>query len=342
MLGYLSVNGSLIFKKSYTDSDYYDYNYFLNKHPKIKGYNKLKCKKGKGSRLYTMNKRARKKIENATLLLRHYQNRKTHSIKFLTLTFAQKHKKPNQAVSRFFNRLMKEQIITNYWWVKEYHAKLYEQYKELREHYHCLVCVKRYTKKIQILELWQLQAGINTIIIEFANIYIRNKYNSFLYQIVCYVAKYSSKGIDKFNDRVYSMSEQLSKQANIPIIYAKTIKNLLQSISKNANNTEDKNIYYRTYWNQAFVKKDIVKTYFKTKKEMESDKFYQFLYPNDFEKCIIRLRSKILDDYKVFKTLCIIYYISLNAKSVICKNTQEEKNALGLEIDFKNFNLKPV
>ena len=114
MLGYLSVNGTLTFKKSYDDSDYYDFNYFAE-HTRIKrGYDKLKSKKGKGSRQYTINYRSRKKIENATLLMRHYQKRETHTIKFLTLTFAKKHKKPNQAVSKFFNRLMKDKLIQNY------------------------------------------------------------------------------------------------------------------------------------------------------------------------------------------------------------------------------------
>ena len=325
MLGYLSVNGTLTFKKSYDDSDYYDFNYFAQ-HTRIKqGNDKLKSKKGKGSRQYTINYRSRRKIENATLLMRHYQKSETHTIKFLTLTFAKKHKKPNRAVSRFFNRLMKDKIIQNYWWVKEYHPKHYEQTGQKKEHYHCLVCMLKYMTKNKILNLWQLQAGIDTVIIDLQNIRVRNKYNSFSYQIVMYVAKYCSKGIDKFSDRVYGMSEQLSKQSNIPIIYAKTIKNLLQNISKNANKTENDIIYYREHWNQAYLKVNTVKTYLKIKNDMENDSLWRWLY--------------------------------LDAQKFECENTkQEEKFSPGqkttrdqvkklhqvLEINFKNFNLKPV
>ena len=113
MLGYLQVNGTLTFKKSYDDSDFYDFIYFAEHTKKKPGNAKLKSTKGKNSRTYSINKQARKKIENATILMRHFQNRKTYSIKFLTLTFAQKHKNPNNAVSRFFNRLMNEKIIEN-------------------------------------------------------------------------------------------------------------------------------------------------------------------------------------------------------------------------------------
>ena len=278
MLGYLQVNGTLTFKKSYDDSDFYDFIYFAEHTKKKPGNAKLKSTKGKNSRTYSINKQARKKIENATILMRHFQNRKTYSIKFLTLTFAQKHKNPNNAVSRFFNRLMNEKIIENYWWVKEYHPGHYKKYKIKKEHYHCLVSIQRYTTKDRILQLWQLQAGKETIIIDLKNIRVRNKYNSFNYQIVMYVSKYCTKGIDKFSNKVYAMSKALSKQQNIPIIYANTINNILENISKNANCTVNDVIYYREHWNQAYLKTKQAETYFKIKNDMEKDSFWQWLY----------------------------------------------------------------
>ena len=151
MLGYLQVNGTLTFKKSYDDSDFYDFIYFAEHTKKKPGNAKLKSTKGKNSRTYSINRQARKKIENATILMRHFQNRKKYSIKFLTLTFAKKHKKPNKAVSRFFNRLMNDKIIENYWWVKEYHPGHYKKYKIRKEHYHCLVSIQKYTTKNKIL-----------------------------------------------------------------------------------------------------------------------------------------------------------------------------------------------
>ena len=280
MLGYLQVNGTLTFKKSYDDSDYYDFNYFAEHTKKKQGYDKLRSKKGKNSRTYTINRQARKKIENATILMRHYQDKKNYTIKFLTLTFAQKHKNPNKAVSRFFNRLMNDKIIENYWWVKEYHPKHYKNTGQKKEHYHCLICVQKYITKNKILQQWQLQAGKETIIISLDNIRVRNKYNSFNYQIVMYVSKYCTKGIDKFTDRVYGMSENLSKQQNIPIIYAKTIDKLLQNISQNANLTVNDVIYYREHWNQAYLKTKQAETYFKIKNDMENDELWQWLYLN--------------------------------------------------------------
>jgi len=284
MLGYLSVNGTLTFKKSYDDADYYDLDYFAQHTRKVRGCDKLVSKKGKGSRLFRMNRRARKRIENASILMRHFQkSHDTHVIKLLTLTFAQKPKEANKKVSAFFNRIMNEGIIENYWWVKEYHPKHYENTGEKKEHYHCLVSLQRYTTKIKLLELWQLQAGIDTIIIDLKNIRVRNKYNSFSYQIVRYVSKYCTKGIDKFTDRVYGMSENLSKQDNIPIIYAKTIKKLIQNISQNENLTENEIIYYREHWNQAYLKVKQAETYFKIKKEMENDSLWQWLYLNEIK-----------------------------------------------------------
>ena len=212
--------------------------------------------------------------------MRHYQDKKKYTIKFLTLTFAQKHKNPNKAVSRFFNRLMNDTIIQNYWWVKEYHPKHYKNTGQKKEHYHCLICVQKYITKNKILQQWQLQAGKETIIISLDNIRVRNKYNSFNYQIVMYVSKYCTKGIDKFTDRVYGMSKNLSKQQNIPIIYAKTIDKLLQNISQNANLTVNDIIYYREHWNQAYVKTKQAETYFKIKNEMENDELWQWLYLN--------------------------------------------------------------
>ena len=133
MLGYLSVNGTLTFKKSYDDGDYYDLEYLFQNTKKHKGNAKLKAKKGKGSRTYTMNRRAKKRIENATILMRHHQDKKNYTIKMLTLTFAQKPKEANKKVSAFFNRIMKEKIIENYWWVKEYHPEHYKNTGEKKE-----------------------------------------------------------------------------------------------------------------------------------------------------------------------------------------------------------------
>lgn len=280
MLGSLQVNGTLTFKKCYEDSDYYDFNYFASNCARAKGKKDLVSKKGKGSRLYTLNKRAKKKLENATILMRYFQDRKNYAIKFLTLTFAKKPKNANKAVSKFFNRVMSEKIIEHYWWVKEYHPTHYKNYKIKKEHYHCLVSIKKYCTKNKILQLWQLQAGADTVIIDLKNIRVRNKYNSFNYQIVMYVSKYCTKGIDKFNSRVYGMSKKLSKQQNIPIIYAKTIKSILQNISKNANQTEKNIIYYRTHWNQAYVKVKQAETYFYIKKTMENDNLWRWLYLN--------------------------------------------------------------
>jgi len=317
MLGYLSVNGTLTFKKSYEDANYYDLDYFAQHTRKIKGCDKLICKKGKGSRLFRMNRRARKRIENATLLMRHLQSHETHAIKLLTLTFARKHKNANKCVSRYFNRLMNEGIIENYWWVKEYHPEHYKKTSitlanktgilcgEKKEHYHCLVSLQRYTTKIKLLELWQLQAGIDTIIIDLKNIRVRNKYNSFSYQIVRYVSKYCTKSIDTFRDRVYGMSENLSKQNNIPIIYAKTIKNLLQNISQNEDLTENEIIYYREYWNQAYLKVKQAETYFKIKDEMEKDSLWRWLYldarPFEVErpKQAVKKRRKLPKDLEI-------------------------------------------
>jgi len=318
MLGYLSVNGTLTFKKSYDDGDYYDLEYLFQNTKKHRGNAKLKAKKGKGSRTYTMNKRARKRIENGTILMRHYQDKENYTIKMLTLTFAQKPKEANKKVSAFFNRIMKDEIIENYWWVKEYHPEHFENTGEKKEHYHCLISIKRYMTKIKILELWQLQAGIDTIIISLDNIRVTNKYKSFLFQIVMYVSKYSTKGIDKFSNRAYGMSQQLSKQSTIPIIYAKTIDNLLDFISKNANCTVNEVIHYREHWNQAYLTVKKAKTYFKIKENMENDSLWRWLY--------------------------------LDAQKFECENTkQEEKKSVRkkifnkmLEIDFKNFNLKPV
>ena len=62
MLGYLSVNGTLTFKKSYNDTDYYDLEYLFQNTKKHRGNPKLKAKKGKGSLTYTINRRAIKRI----------------------------------------------------------------------------------------------------------------------------------------------------------------------------------------------------------------------------------------------------------------------------------------
>ena len=283
MLGYLAVNGSLTFKKSYEDHDYYDLNYFAQHTIKYRGNDNLVSKRGKGSRTYTLNKRAKKRIENATILMRHFQNRKTHAIKFLTLTFKNKLKKSNKAIKEFFNHMRIVGSIKYYWWVKEYHPKHYERTGEKKEHYHCLVCIEKFTTKKRVLEVWQQKTNTETIIIDLQNIRVRNKYNSFSYQIVRYVSKYCTKGIDKFNDCVYNMSDKLKKQKNIPVIYAKTIKKLLQNISQNENLTENEIIYYREHWNQAYLKVKQAETYFKIKKEMENDSFWQWLYLDAIE-----------------------------------------------------------
>ena len=315
MLGYLSVNGTLTFKKSYNDTDYYDLEYLFQNTKKHRGNPKLKAKKGKGSRTYTMNRRARKRIENGTILMRHHQDKKNYTIKMLTLTFAQKPKEANKKVSAFFNRIMKEKIIENYWWVKEYHPKHFEDTGIKKEHYHCLISIKRYMTKLKIIELWQLQAGIDTIMVTLQNIKVTNKYKSFLFQIVMYVSKYSTKGIDKFSDRAYGMSNQLSKQDSIPIIYAKTIDNLLAFISKNANLTVNEVIHYREHWNQAYLTVKKAKTYFKIKETMENDSLWQWLY--------------------------------LDAQEFECENTKQEdkvrrKKDKQLEIKIKDYNLKSV
>ena len=315
MLGYLSVNGTLTFKKSYEDSDYYDFDYYANNSLKAKGNSELVSKKGKGSRIYTMNRRARKRIENATILMRHYQNKKTHAIKFLTLTFKNKQKKSNDSIREFFNHMRIVKTIKYYWWVKEYHPKHYEKTGEKKEHYHCLVCIKKHTTKKRVLEVWQQKTDKETIIIDLQNIRVRNKYNSFSYQIVRYVSKYCTKGIDKFNDYVCNMSDILKKQQNIPLIYAKTIKNILAFISKNENLTVNEIIYYREHWNQAYLKVKQAETYFKVKEVMENDSLWQWLY--------------------------------LDAQEFECENTkqaeeEEEKKGKQLEIKIKDYNLKPV
>ena len=147
------------------------------------------------------------------------------------------------------------------------------------------------------------------------NIRVRNKYNSFSYQIVRYVSKYCTKGIDKFNDYVCNMSDILKKQQNIPLIYAKTIKNILAFISKNENLTVNEIIYYREHWNQAYLKVKQAETYFKVKEVMENDSLWQWLY--------------------------------LDAQEFECENTkqaeeEEEKKGKQLEIKIKDYNLKPV
>ena len=93
-----------------------------------------------------------------------------------------------------------------------------------------------------------------------------------------YVSKYCTKGIDKFSNKVYAMSKALSKQQNIPIIYANIIDNILKNISKNANCTVNDVIYYREHWNQAYLKTKQAETYFKIKNDMEKDGFWQWLY----------------------------------------------------------------
>lgn len=336
MLGYLSVNGTLTFKKSYNDGDYYDLEYLAQHSKSFRGNAKLKAKKGKGSRVYTMNRRARKRIENGTILMRHHQDKKNYTIKMLTLTFAQKPKEANKKVSAFFNRIMKDKIIQNYWWVKEYHPEHFENTGEKKEHYHCLISIKRYMTKIKILELWQLQAGIDTIIISLDNIRVTNKYKSFLFQIVMYVSKYSTKGIDKFNDRAYGMSKQLSKQDNIPIIYAKTIDNLLAFISKNADLTVNEVIHYREHWNQAYLTVKKAKTYFKIKKEMENDKIWQTFYYTDTQFKLVKFREKF------FTWLFDLKEEEFESEKTKQDDKERRKKDKQLEIKIKDYNLKSV
>ena len=114
------------------------------------------------------------------------------------------------------------------------------------------------------------------------------------------------------------MSDELKKQKNIPIIYAKTIEKLLKNISKNANLTVNDIIYYREHWNQAYLKTKQAETYLKIKNDMEKDELWCWLY--------------------------------LDAQKFDCENTKQgEKKSVRkkifnkmLEIEFKNFNLKPV
>lgn len=315
MLGYLSANGTLTFKKSYFDDSYYNLDYLANRQPKNgyrdlkrvitgslyynlpitikalfvskkylkKGNPNLKSKKGKGSRTYRMTKTIKKKIECGTLVMRYNQNRNTHVIKFLTLTFAQKHKNSNKAVSRFFNRLTNDKIIISYWWVKEYHPQHFIDYGIKKEHYHCLVLLKKYTRTFDILELWQLQSGIDTIIIKLKSIIVDNKYNSFNYQIVMYVAKYCVKGIDSFNSPVFGISESL-RTSSLPLIYPQMIDYLLKSISQNENLSVNEITYYRKHWNQAYLKKHKIDTYLKIRKWIKKDKLYKWLYEKKLER----------------------------------------------------------
>jgi len=295
MLGSLSINGTLTFKKSYYDVEYYDFDYFLNAQAYKRGNDKLKSKKGKGSRTYKINKEAKRKIENATLLMRHYQvshNLDQYKIKFLTLTFAEKRESANEDISKFFNHCRIDGIIKYYWWVKEYHPKHYKNYGIKKEHYHCLVLIKKFAKKERVLDLWQQKVGKETFIISLDNIRVRNKYNSFSYQIVMYVSKYCTKGIDKFHNRVYSMSEDLTRTQNLPIIHSNYIDHLLKKISKEQNLTENDIIYYRDYWNQAYIKTKQVETYLKLKKHLENNQEWRALYLTDFEKCIKTLRNQ--------------------------------------------------
>ena len=55
------------------------------------------------------------------------------------------------------------------------------------------------------------------------------------------------------------------------------------NISQNENLTENEVVYYRTHWNQAYLKVKQAKTYFKIKKEMENDSFWQWLYLDAIE-----------------------------------------------------------
>ena len=297
MIGYLQPNGTLTFKKCYYDKDSYGLDWLLSYKSNRRGYDKLESKKGKGSRTYKMSPVIRRKIENATHMMRHYQ--KTHnkkekilskqwSIKVLTLTFSDmspilmydETKTPNQALSYFLDHLKKINILKYYWWVKEIHPQHYENTGIKKPHYHLLVCVQKYTTKKKIMECWQNQVGTETIISKFEPIRIRNKFNSFTYQIAMYVTKYCTKAIDSFDDRIYSMSEKLN-HTSFPVLNKVFIKNILKNISKNENLTEDDVIYYRTHWNQAYLKKNNVQTYLRLKNKAKKDVLYNMLYEFD-------------------------------------------------------------
>ena len=312
MLGYLSVNGSLTFKKSYYDKDFYNTEYLLQNTKTHQGYRRLKLlfdineyinlplnessllvlkkylkrgnpnlisKKGKGSRQYRMTRVSRKKLECSTLLMRYKQDKKKYVIKVLTLTFKTKPKNANKSITEFFNHLRNIGIVSSYWWVKEYHPEHYKNYGIKKEHFHCLVCIKRYTTKERILQIWQQKKYVTkgTFMIKLENIRVRNKYNSFNYQIVMYVTKYCSKSIDSFSTPVYNMSNSL-RSKNLPLIYPQIIDFLLKSISKNENKTVNDIIYYREHCNQAFIKRNKVDMYMKLKKYLEKDKLYKELY----------------------------------------------------------------
>jgi hypothetical protein len=293
MLGYLQPNGTLTFKKSYEDSDYYNFDYF-NKVKKFHvGNRNLKSNKGKGSRVFKMKPTIRRNIENATVLMRHFQKEhnkkekvksKQFHIKLLTLTLSDKsyvlkgkNKTPNNAVSHFFNYLRISKKIQSYWWVKENHPKHFKNYGIKKPHYHCLVSFKAYTTKKEILQAWRNQVGTETEIIDLKNIEVRNKYNSFQYQIVRYVSKYCTKGCDVFDDKIFERSQKLNHKT-YPLLYSGLIKNILKNISKNENLTENEVIYYRTHWNQAYLKKNNVKTYLRLKEITKYDEKYMMLY----------------------------------------------------------------
>ena len=297
MIGYLQPNGTLTFKKCYYDKDSYGLDWLLSYKSNRRGYDKLESKKGKGSRTYKMSPLIRRKIENATHMMRHYQ--KTHnenektlskqwSIKVLTLTFSSmspilmylETKTPNEALSDFLDHLKKINILKYYWWVKEIHPQHYENTGEKQPHYHLLVCVQKYTTKKEIMKQWQNQVGDETIISKFEPIRVRNKFKSFTYQITMYVSKYCTKAIDSFNDRIYAMSEKLN-HTSFPVLNKVFIKNILKSISQNENLTEDDIIYYRTHWNQAYLKKNNVQTYLRLKKKAKKDVLYNMLYQFD-------------------------------------------------------------
>ena len=282
MLGYLSVNGSLTFKKSYYDKDYYNIDWMAQHTKKKKGYAKLKSKKGKGSRIYKITKQARRKIECATLLMRHNQDKNKYAIKFLTLTVKNKLLNPNKAIKEFFNHLRIIGIVKSYWWVKEYHPEHYKNYGIKKEHFHCLVCIKKFVTKKKLLEVWQQKTDAQTFIIKLENIRVRNKYNSFSYQIVMYVTKYCTKSIDSFSTPVYNMSKSL-RSKNLPLIYSEIIDFLLENISKNQNESVNDIIYYREHCNQAYLTRNKVETYMKLKEYLEKDHLYRWLYEQDYE-----------------------------------------------------------